>query len=419
MPLSAQLWTGAPFMVGVLWLVPRIEVADLGAVAVILGGLVSASLSARLPDPRRRQTLYLLAAPLVGLAGWGLLTAPFALSPPLAGYTALQWSIAVGVLWAWWRCQPSGERVATVVLLTLSLHALIGIGQVLKQAPLGLPGELALDLGRSGASIVDLDAGHLLRAYGLTFHPNVLGGFLAFGLVVSLPLLHRRYWHPLWWLLWVGLLLTFSRAAWLGTALVVPLAGAWLAWKQRDLRPGLAQAALGLVIIVISGGWIWRDAIGTRLDPIVAHLPAPRAAIEHLPAAEQRALAERAELNDIGLRLALAHPVTGVGAGNFPVAMAALPRFFPPDHVHNVGLLLASEIGLAGGLLWVFLWVAAIGVALPRGRTDRWTVVFGGAALLLAVVSALDAYPWASQAGRMLTVTVLGMLSLSERGEPL
>ena len=64
-------------------------------------------------------------------------------------------------------------------------QALIGIAQVLLQGPLGLPGELALEPTHSGAAIIAVPQRPWLRAYGMTFHPNVLGGFLAVGLVLG------------------------------------------------------------------------------------------------------------------------------------------------------------------------------------------------------------------------------------------
>jgi O-antigen ligase len=303
------------------------------------------------------------------------------------------------------------------LLLTLALQALIGIAQVLKQAPLGLPGELALEVGRYGASIVEVNGARVLRAYGLTAHPNVLGGFLAVGLVLSLPLLQWRFLQPLWWLLWIGLLLSFSRTAWFATAQILPLAMAWLAWREPALRRPLATAGLGLAVILLAGWGFWHGPITTRLDSLITLQPGSPGGAEPLAWTEQRSLQQRAELNAVALHLIASHSLSGVGAGNFPVAMAALRTQFPPDYVHSVPLLLAAEVGLTGSLLWVLPWIATLGIVIKAKRSlTAWPIVSICAAFMLAIISLFDLYPWATADGRLLAVTVLALVAVSRAG---
>src|SRR5690606_23448205 len=102
-----------------------------------------------------------------------------------------------------------------------------------------------------GAAIVPVGTLRWLRAYGLTFHPNVLGGYMAVGLLVCLPLLQRWGMRLVWWLLWLGLFLSFSRAAWVAVALTLPLP-LWWFWRHRpDSRGGLLVSAGGAAVVLL------------------------------------------------------------------------------------------------------------------------------------------------------------------------
>jgi hypothetical protein len=118
----------------------------------------------------------------------------------------------------------------------LGLHVLIGIGQFWQRGPLGLPGELSLPADQTGAAVLSAGGIRWLRIYGLTFHPNVLGGFLAVGLILGLPFLVNKWMRFLWGLLAFGLLLTFSRSAWISIVIVLPVTVGWLVWRKPALR---------------------------------------------------------------------------------------------------------------------------------------------------------------------------------------
>jgi O-antigen ligase len=413
MPVSTALIVGPPLVAGVPPppVTPALEVADLGAAIVLLAALVRGA--PPWPPLGAWDGWSRVLVPLLGLAALALVTIPFALVPALAAYTALHWIIAAGVGWAVWRCRPAPEHVAIALVATLSLHVLLGLGQMVNRGPLGVPWELAMEIHRPGASVILTGDQVMLRPYGLTFHPNVLGGYLAVALVLGLPLLDRVYWRPVWWLLFLGLLSTFSRSAWLAAALMLPIAMLWLARRESRLRRPLAHTALGAALMLLLGGVLWHGQIVARLDPVLPRsLSAEtRAALPHT---ELRSLDQRAELLEVGMRVFTAHPLTGVGGGNFPVAMSSTQTVHPPDQVHNVPLLLAAEVGFAGAALWLWLWLVPAGMAFRYAPSlDTWTLVLVCAALTVGIVSLFDHYPSALTAGRLLGVTVLGLLSQS------
>jgi O-antigen ligase len=386
-PLAAH-WPLGPVLVPelpALYAAPALQLSDLAVAAVLFGGLGLRSTSSRA-----------LLWPLLALAGLALLTVPLALSQKIAVYTVSRWLLAVALAVALMSQELDRRQVEAALLLGLCLNALIGIAQVALQGPLGLPGEMAPPAANAGASIIVAGQARWLRAYGLTLHPNVLGGYLAVGLLLAVPLLERRRWRLCWWLLLAGLLLSFSRSAWLAVALALPPSAGWLAWRRPALRRPLGITLAGAALIALALAAVLAGPVQSRMRPASV-------------AAEQRSLDERGEMVALALRLIGQRPLHGVGAGNFPVAMHAAGSPVEPQYVHNVPLLLAAELGVAGGALWLWLWLAPFWL-LWRGRASPRLVALVGAWLALGVIALWDSYPWGLPPGQLLTATLLGLI---------
>jgi O-antigen ligase len=378
---------------------PGLYLADAGVLALILTTLVPLR-----EDDRRWESPW-FTVPLLALVGWGVLTVPTALSPALAAYTALRWLAAAAVYLAVARGDAAPDRLVTVFMAGLGLHVLIGLAQVWGQHPVGLPGEQALEPSTAGAAIVEVGGTRWLRAYGLTYHPNVLGGFLVSALLLGLPLLDRSRMRGLWWLLWLGLLITFSRSAWLALALAAPLVVGWLHRRWAPLRRPLLVTLAGAALIAALWVTLFAGQLVTRLRPMGA-------------GTERRSIVERGALQAAALEMIAAHPLTGVGAGNAPLAMVGTEMPFPPQPSHNLPLLLAAELGVLGGGLWLCLWLAPGAVLLRRlHRANPWAVAVTGAWLAMGIIGLWDSYPWALNAGRLLTAALLGLVARGWRQE--
>ncbi|MGH7289758.1 MAG: hypothetical protein ACREJT_01010, partial [Myxococcota bacterium] len=151
-PLTVFVPLGPPLVPGIVpfYVQAVAELSDAPALLLILVCLLA---------PRERPaSLVLLRAPftcaLLLLAALALVTSPFALSPPLAAYSALRWLLAAGVAWALVRARVSAAAVATALSIGLVAQVAVATVQILAQSPLGLPGELALPVSGSGASVV-------------------------------------------------------------------------------------------------------------------------------------------------------------------------------------------------------------------------------------------------------------------------
>lgn len=110
------------------------------------------------------------------------------------------------------------------------------------------------------------------------------------------------------------------------------------------------------------------------------------------------------------------HPLDGVGIGNFPMAEGQLH----PDggrwmDAHNAGLQIASELGVFG--LLVFLWMLRrmVVTGLRVGREARGTLQQCGHAVFLATIAYLVTGFFLSQAFSVILYAVLAMAVVMDR----
>jgi len=295
--------------------------------------------------------------------------------------------------------------IGAAIGLQGALQAEVAITQSILQRSVGLQafGEYELDPLWSGISIVSDGTTRFLRAYGLSDHPNILGGCLAFGLAVLLAAYLRGGWKNsvalaiLFAWLCAALLLTFSRAAWLaffaGAGLMLGM-DAW-AYRSQNLKPVLLLA-LGMSLVVSPFIAANSQYLGARLN--VGN------SFENNPA-EKLSIVGRAFLNESANRIFVKYPLTGVGLSASPVAMKNEYPEFPMNYQppHFALLVVALETGIFGAAFY-FLLMALPWIVLLR-RRQMWSNpnVIGAAGLLLAVtvVGFFDYYTWSSTPGRL------------------
>ncbi|MBI5563942.1 MAG: O-antigen ligase family protein, partial [Chloroflexi bacterium] len=315
--------------------------------------------------------------------------------------TALAFTIRL----AWWStvamrvaCDDVPPRQIVMALLSsLVLQAAIGIVQFAVQHHLGLSvlGELPVDLAYPGVSVISTGGPPLIRLYGLSGHPNVIGGFAAVALLLGVGLLRER--RGPWWAMWLigltALLLTFSRSAALGL-----LSGAIVIALLR--RPNRRRA----LMLITSGG----SVIGIF---VLLFAPFLIARVSGEVATEQVSIDERIEQTALAWQLISDRPLTGVGVGNFtqynaPNATTRVMR------VHNVPLLIASELGWPGLWLWLISVGAVIvaGVRSARATTAIWPALLTSAVIAILVISLFDYYWWTSSQGVYVWATMCGAL---------
>jgi len=296
-----------------------------------------------------------------------------------------------------WRSFTLGS-VAALVLQTI-----VGIWQFISQSTvftmtldLNWPGNLVPAM--SGASVVQLaDGNRILRAYGTLPHPNLLGGWTVALLasILTLILIPSKRWNPLLILFAAGLtllVLTFSRGAWLGLiALSVVIL---FRWKQFDRKTLVNVVIVGVVCLALLAIPL-QKLFATRL-------------INNQVRTEQVSNFTRLWLVQRTWEIIQWKPLLGVGIGSYSLALSQhVADFYDIEPVHNIPLLVWSELGLGGLValtgLAISIVIRAFNVRGPRAA------IFSAALAGLFVIAFFDHYLWTLAPGRLLFAAVLGL----------
>ena len=342
--------------------------------------------------------------PLLGLTATGWASSLHSYDRPLSVYHAIR---LLGLFWFYLYIVNEITSLGWVLIpvgLQVLIQSVAALGQYFLQRSLLLQwmGEMSLDPAQRGISIVAADGARLLRAYGLTDHPNILGGCLAFGLLLMLYAyvqgMHRWLAFAVLILGLPALLVTFSRSAWLafllGSAGIVALK----LWRNRQeaVRPLLVLAVASLVA-VMPVILVHPRFFGVRLG---------QGGSFTAPTVEQQAIGERLLLIQSSSAMIRDHLVFGVGLGAAPVALKAYqPQWtlgFEPPHVALLDV--AVETGLPGAVFYLALMLAPFVLYLNRRPASfREPLVSVTVALLLAITIAgfFDYYTWLLVPGRL------------------
>lgn len=315
-------------------------------------------------------------------------------------------------------------EVGVPILVQTLIQGGVGIAQVLAQHSIGWYswGELELDPAWSGVGVIMTDTTRALRAYGLSDHPNILGGCLALAMLMLAGWYLERdaagdqRWQPARAVLFlpglVCLLVTFSRAAWLGVAGGLIWVTAVLL-QTRQFRTLATLAGLGAAWVVAASPFLWQNLpfLQTRINPPTVESGGHEIMID-------TSLSERRALGTVANEMFANHAILGTGLGTFPVALRAEYPDFPLDYqpVHNVLLDVASEIGLFGGLFYFLVLIAPwLAMWLNRQRLAfSPALVATSAALLAAVIIGLfDYYLWYLVPGRLWQVLAWGLWAVA------
>ncbi len=341
--------------------------------------------------------------PWVVLAIWTFASQWWARFPTPATDAAWQLVAIMAFAVAMATAGPSPKAVIVVVGASGLFQALVAIGQVAAQGPIGLSaiGEYGIEPGSTGLSYLKVNGIQWLRPYGLTVHPNILGGFLAVAIIAvgALLVIRLNGQRPKWLtallsvtfgIVLAGLLLTFSRSAWIAVAvsgvLLIVLCRRWLReqidWR-RLRRLLIGAAALTLVFVVAYHDLVFaRTGLGDE-------------------SGELRSISDREVFMGYTFRMIGQQPLIGLGAGMNAWASAQMIRDDPrqidmqAQPVHDVPLLIWSELGLVGLLLWAgSLFGAGWILFRVRKAVDPLALALAAGTLTLFGIGLLDYYGW-------------------------
>lgn len=267
--------------------------------------------------------------------------------------------------------------------------------QFLLQRSMGWPwlGELPL-AAEPGYSIIIGQHANWLRGYGLTPHPNILGGLLGSAVVVWWGLAMGRgrlTVRPvsivLQFLALLGVLFTFSRSAWLGLGVAAVLLA--VVWAGRWRQMWRMWAGWGAAVLLAGAFFL-----------AVAWLPLTSRFVPEPGEEVTQSIGERQLLRGLAWQMIGENGPVGMGVGNFVLGLLPLRDevVIPVLHpVHHVPLLATAELGWLGGALWLVVMLFPPFHALWawwHGRLSPTAAGLAAALTLLACVDLLDYYSW-------------------------
>ena len=276
---------------------------------------------------------------------------------------------------------------ALVGVLLLAALAEVGIGLVQVALQIGPPHFLA--------------GGVLMRAYGTFGQPNPYGGYLALLLPIALALALSAPKSGLRLTAWgvsialaIGIVLSLSRGAWLGT--LAALSMVWLLESHVNRRRAAALAYLGLSGLIIALMLrILPDAVLGRVTDLFVYGSRLVQELRAGPNPDNWAILERVSQWYAGWQMFANNPFLGVGIGNYPRAYETYALQGWPSgvgHAHNYYLNLAAEGGLLTFttfmLFLILVWRLA--VRAWRHAPNEWGRILGLG--LLGSVAAFSAH---------------------------
>nr|WP_225444558.1 O-antigen ligase family protein [Pseudomarimonas arenosa] len=239
-------------------------------------------------------------------------------------------------------------------------------------------------------------------------------------LVALCPFLLVSAWrrHPGWalaalTLVGTAVLLAGTRSAWIMLAVVVGSLCYVELGARRSAQALLGMLAAGLLLGTLA--YQTSTSFASRIDRSLAVLSADREGLDH-------ALAFRLPIWENAARMAVAHPINGVGVRAYRDVYADFASPGDPwvdfaagkgaAHAHNIVLELLSETGLLG----LLLWLVAIGLLLRQSRQcalARSSYRSAWATALIAMLFPLNTHyaVYASEWGGLLLVLAAGWLA--------
>ncbi|HEY2074062.1 MAG TPA: O-antigen ligase family protein [Gaiellaceae bacterium] len=217
------------------------------------------------------------------------------------------------------------------------------------------------------------------RVNSVFWDPSVYGRFLVVAMIPSVVLIVRGRSMRVAWIAaaallvtWFGLLISFSQSSF--SALGVAVIGiAFVAWRWKALL------AVGLAVVVLAGLAVAQPTVRRSLEHHTTH-------------GLNSASSGRYSLVANGIRIAVAHPVRGVGVGGFKHAYARrVTRLHGKKNLktaasHDTPVTVAAETGFVG--LALFVWLL-VGVAKDVLRTNRLVPLAAGLSVAAILVHSL------------------------------
>jgi O-antigen ligase len=259
------------------------------------------------------------------------------------------------------------KYIVFVSLFNVLLQGVIGILQFMHGSSLGLGflGESQVIDGMQGSSFVTLNNEVFLRAYGTFPHPNILGGYLVLNLLL-------------------GIFISFKSKGLLRSVSILLSSVSFL-----FVFFTFSRIAIFLSVLIILVTFVSHLLKKHRIYSFVPILIVER--FGNLLTSDDTSLRDRINLAKSSFQVIKNNLIMGTGLGNFTSAMKDIPTTVSGvlliQPVHNVLLLMISEMGILGTLIYLSIWVKLIIKNIGKMNIFKWLIV-----IVLLVMGSFDHY---------------------------
>ncbi len=303
------------------------------------------------------------------------------------------------------------------IIVSGIFQAIIAILQFFKQSSLGLKHFEAgiFSSNIPGVATFFVDSYKVMRVYGTTPHPNVLAVFL----FISIFCLYFLYIQPnskkntriilmfCLAVLMLGLMLTFSRAViitFFGSSLL--LLG--ISFFRYNFDSKFRIIALFLLILVYAG--------------TIAFILWPEISSRFLTTSyQEQAVTLRVYYNKIAVSEISKNPFLGLGMGNFVWYLFnnyQLNEFWLYQPVHNFYLLIATEVGLIGIVMFLIFIGKILIKEIRRFFTKKINLIgicLNAILFSFLFLGLIDHYFWTIQQSSLLLWLILAVINSNNR----
>lgn len=335
----------------------------------------------------------------------------------LSLYSALKLLEGMAMIWLVLRIKFQWRALGIAFIASGVVQATLAIVQFFSQRIVANKwlGLAAHDPAILGEFVVETDGGRFLRAFGSFPHPNMLAGFLVICLIVLVGFLFTMYRDEKprvlsivltvssFVVIYYGLILTFSRSAWLIYALLI-LFMITLSISQRDHYRLRILGSMVFWIILVTGFSIilFPEIIQTRT------FSSGRL--------EAQSAATRTEYFIQSGEIISDNWYQGVGIGSYTQALYdrnTTRESWSYQPVHNIYALITAEIGIFGGFLFLVVIFEFFRRVFYNGwsmlRSNTWFLTFAVAFTALLLIGIFEHYLWSLSFGVLFFWLILGL----------
>lgn len=323
----------------------------------------------------------------------------FSISPAV---TICKWlkiiELSTFAFYIWCRRDVFGTKISYLSLyLSLIFFSLIGIVQFIKGATLGkvlyFLGERSFNISTPGIALINFSGNVFLRAYSTFPHPNAFAGFLGVGVLILINFYFKKFSKKALGLIVIlfAFLLTFSLSAFLAAVFCGIL---YVMFRKNKLKKG-TLSALTLLFFLVSLilPWISKNLIGLGIK-------------------FSETVTQRLDLAIIAGKIISSRFMLGSGLNTFIISEARgviiNSHYWLLQPVHNIYLLIMSEIGVGGILLLFLLFSRILSVAFYYKRVGIFL------AIIFVMTTGLFDHYWLTLQQNMLLFAFLAGISFRD-----